>query len=877
MPTNRYTVKLSEIEKDSIKQVGGKAVNLGFLIRKGFNVPNGFVVTTDAYNRFITENNLGSYILDEHANDSEQVSRKIREAITSGEIPEDIRDEIIKNYNGLTRKEVAIRSSATSEDLKDTSFAGQMDTFLNVITPEAVLQYIKRCYASLWTNRAISYREKNSIDHQGVTIAVVVQEIIEPNAAGVMFTSDPVSSEGSIVVESNYGYGESVVSGKATPDRFKISRGAMEITVREIGTKELEAVKSPEGGIVFVEPSLERREQPSLTDKELLGLTRLGVDVETAYGAPQDIEWVVADDALYLLQSRPITTDKDERDATSWTRGYSDDYWNDNVSPFFFELMGDHITEIVNVELNELMGYTKPGEMNALLKLHKAHTYFNLDVLKHKVIYEIPTFIRNNDVLNYFPEGDGPYGKETIKNLPFHFAKRVNAEYRIRIRDPNGATERTADAYDKWTSDVLDPFWRGFEERLNKFNNEPLVSYLGLMNELNTVIVDHFRLVRYGIPVHNIGMNLMSQYLLKRFLGEEKASLTYPILVSGLKHSTSKTNDALFNLAGHIRANPDLRNLVLETESELVLDELDAQSDSEFLAIFNRFMDDYGCRGFTREPFYPRWSEAPRYVFDILKSLVMDEGSDLTLIEERNKAERQRVETEIREAIKHQSLGWAKNKLLNAVVDVARRYIVFREEQRYNLDKWIFMNRLLYMQIGGRLTEQGVLSEPSDIFFLHRDEVKQAINGTQTITQYIIQQRRNEFHRYENITPPKFLEGAREYNDPLPPTAQTYYGLPASQGVLTSTVRVLSSITEITDVRAGEILVVPRTDPGWTPVFSKIGGLITETGGVLSHGAVVSREYGVPAVTNISNACRIFQTGQVVTINGAMGSVHLDE
>jgi len=877
MPTNQYTIKLSEIEEGSIKQVGGKAVNLGFLTRKGFNVPAGFVVTTDAYNLFIKENKLQSYILDELAKDPTQASQNIREAITLGEIPEDIREEIINQYHGLARKEIAIRSSATSEDLKDASFAGQMDTFLNVNTSEAVLRYIKHCYASLWTSRAISYRAKNSIDHKGVSIAVVVQEIIEPKAAGVMFTHDPVSSENSIVLESNYGYGESVVSGKATPDRFKINRGAMEITVREIGTKELEAVKSLEGGIVFVETSLERREQPSLTDDEILGLVRLGADVETAYGAPQDIEWAVADD-LYLLQSRPITTAKNKHDATAWTRGYSDDYWNDNVSPLFFELMGDHITEIVNVELNELMGYTKPGEMNTLLKLHKAHAYFNLDVLKHKVIYEIPTFIRNNDVLNYFPEGSGPYGKETVKNLPFHLAKRINAEYRIRTRDPNGATDRTADAYDKWTNEVLDPFWRGFKERLNKLDGEPLVSYLGLMDELNDVIIEHFRLVRYGIPVHNIGMNLMTQYLLKRFLGEEKASLTYPILVSGLKHSTSKTNETLFKLAAHIRANPPLRELVLETESELIPDRLVVYPDSsEFLLMFNCFMDDYGCRGFTREPFYPRWSEAPRYVFDILKSLVVDEGSDLTVIEERNSAERQRVEAEIRETIGSQPLGWAKNKLLDAIVGVARRYIVFREEQRYNLDKWISMNRLLYMGIGERLTEQGILNEPNDIFFLHRDEIKQAINGNPKVNQKTIQHRRSEFHRYENITPPKFLEGDREYNDPIPPTAQTYYGLPASQGVLTGTVRVLNSITEITEVRAGEILVVPRTDPGWTPVFSKIGGLITETGGVLSHGAVVSREYGVPAVTNISNACRIFQTGQVITINGATGSVHLDE
>ncbi|MCW4013608.1 MAG: PEP-utilizing enzyme, partial [Candidatus Bathyarchaeota archaeon] len=263
---------------------------------------------------------------------------------------------------------------------------------------------------------------------------------------------------------------------------------------------------------------------------------------------------------------------------------------------------------------------------------------------------------------------------------------------------------------------------------------------------------------------------------------------------------------------------------------------------------------------------------------DILKSLVVDEGNDLAAIEKKNTEEKARVESELKQTISSQSFGSVKNKLLATVIGTARRYIVFREEQRYNLDKWITMNRVLYMKIGELLTEKGALSDASDIFFLRKNEIKDIIQGTETnpVTP-LITQRRAEYQRYENITPPKFLEGDREYNDPYPPSAKTYKGLPASQGVLTGTVRVLNSITEIWRVRAGEILVVPRTDPGWTPVFSKIGGLITETGGVLSHGAVVSREYGVPAVTNISNACRIFQTGQIVTINGATGSVSMDD
>ncbi|MCW4012258.1 MAG: hypothetical protein NWF07_04615, partial [Candidatus Bathyarchaeota archaeon] len=627
MSADAYVVPLTSIREGEINRVGGKAQNLGFLINKGFNVPNGFVLTTEAYHKFIDENNLSNIITEAlTGNETNTASEKIQQAFLNSAIPPTISDEIIKQYTGLGKNEVAVRSSATSEDLKDASFAGQMDTYLNLTTIEDVLEHIKRCYASLWTDRAISYRSKQGINQDGVAIAVVVQEIVEPKSAGVLFTQDPVTGERNIVIESNYGYGESVVSGKATPDRFVVRRGkSHEIAVREIGTKELEAVKSYEGGVVFVEPSIERRELASLTDEEIFSLTSLGDKIETVYGAPQDIEWAIQGETPYLLQSRPITTINGNHETTPWTRGYSDDYWNDNVSPLFFELLGDHITEYVNVELNELLGYTKKGEaeMDQLLRLHKAHAYFNLEVLKRKVEYEIPTFLRNNDVLNYFPEGEGPYGKETMKHLPFRISKRINAEYRIRTRDPNGASNKTADAYDKWTHEELNPFWRAFDQRMSTLEGKSLDEYLVFADEVNDIMIAHYRLVRYGLPVHNIGMNLLSQYLLKRFIGEEKAAVTYPILVSGLKHSTSKTNDKLFELAENLRQAPMLRKLVLDIDSPEVLDAIKSQETSEakrFLEAFDAFLYDYGCRGFTREPLYPRWSEAPEYVFDILKS-----------------------------------------------------------------------------------------------------------------------------------------------------------------------------------------------------------------------------------------------------------------
>lgn len=567
----------------------------------------------------------------------------------------------------------------------------------------------------------------------------------------------------------------------------------------------------------------------------------------------------------------------------AWTRVYSDDYWNDPVSPLFFELLGDQLTQIVNIELNNIMGYSKPGshKTDKLLRLYHAHVYFNLEVLKKKVEYEIPPFLRSDDILKYFPEGSGPYGRETIKRMPFRLRKRILAEIRIMLYDRNGSVTRTASAYEAWTKEKFNPFWENFESRIEeiaKKGGNPL-DYIKLAKELDNLMMGHFRLVRYGIPVHNIGMNLIAQYLLKRFLGEEEASKAYPVLISGLKHKTSETNERLLQLAAIIQASPRLRSIILETPSETLYQRLKADTDPETKKFMNElelFFKDFGARGFTREPYYPRWYEAPQYVFDILKTLVQDQN----LTVKKNRVEELKLKKDIEQKIRSQPFGWLKWKLFSIILGFARTYIVFRENQRFNLDRWITMNRRIYLEIGKNFQKRGLLKEPQEIFFLRKHEIQKLASEKcskeeEIRIRQLISQRKAEFLKYEHITPPKFLYGSEEMDDPEKSFDIVLHGIPASGGIYTGRVRVLDRVENICQVRSGEILVVSRTDPGWTPVFSKIGGLITETGGVLSHGAVVSREYGIPAVTNVQNACQILRTGQIVMIDGFKGIVRI--
>lgn len=380
-------------------------------------------------------------------------------------------------------------------------------------------------------------------------------------------------------------------------------------------------------------------------------------------------------------------------------------------------------------------------------------------------------------------------------------------------------------------------------------------------------------------------MNLITKYLLQRWVGEKAANVMYPILLSGLEHKTTETNRRIFKLADHAINDEEVKKLFTNPPSkDVYLDLLESESLAvkSFMEKFREFLDDFGDRGFTREVYYPRWSDEPEYVIDALKPLVIEGMRDLADAEESLARKREKAKTLVENHIRSQRYGPIKWMLFSTILEMARTYIGFRENQRFNLDRWITRNRRVYLEIGRRLVENHYLEDPSHIFFLRRRELRTAIpagvgSPEPSYFRELAKGRFEDFLKYENILPPKFMVGSREFDDPLPDTAEGYIGIPASQGVITGQVRILETIDDIPQVRAGEILVVPRTDPGWTPVFSKIGGLVTESGGVLSHGAVVSREFGIPAVTNIRNACQVFKTGQRVTLDGNQGLVILQD
>lgn len=867
-------IPISSSERPDIKTVGGKAANLAALHAAGFPVPDGVIIPVGEYDRFLDSNSLrpeiqahlSKYDLNDERGLAE-CSARIKSAIASGRIDPALLSEIASAVCGIPGGLWAVRSSAVSEDLPEASFAGQQDTYLGV-KQEDVAEKARMCWASYWNERAIAYRNNAGIPQMGSGIAVVVQSMVNASSSGVMFTSDPVSGNPeSIIIESSWGLGEAIVSGIVSPDRFLLDKGSLKISGKKISRK-LKATYLSGGAPVEIEPS--KQNSPSITDSEAKELASLGIRIESHFGSPQDIEWSIDGGRLHILQSRPITTIGKGAE-TLWTRAYGDEYWSDITSPLFYSWLGEWLSKYVLEEGYGVMGYWELRGLE-LLKLHKGHIYFNAAVLEGVFTFN-PKFSRTKELLNYFPEKD----QGRIRDAKTKLLRRLWSEVRIALKDSDGMISKTDKAYRKWAA--------GYLQKMERFDSLDLAALPdeGLYEEYASQVqafLKHYRLIRYGMVTHSIGMNLIAKQWLCDWADDKSGSL-YASVVSGLPdNKTILTNNALIVLARSVRDNPQLMGLIQsKPPSEFLIDVRSSPAFAHFRAELDSFLKEYGHRSHTREIYFPRWVNDPTLVVDILKSLSAAPDIDVERMEKETLARRLEAEQEISRRISKVSFGFIKKRIFRIILRYAQTYLIFRENQRFYLDHIISRQRRIFMEYGRRLSDRGMISRPDDIFFLSKEEVFSMAKGELSGMMPAISARRADFDRYRDIIPPKFLKGKVEFDDTIVQKGNVLKvtGTSASPGVASGPVRVVESIDEIHTVRSGEILVTSNTDPGWTPVFSQLAGLITETGGILSHGAVVSREYGIPAVTAVKGAKQIFKTGQRITIDGNDGVIFIAE
>lgn len=889
-------------EKDlPVEKIGGKALNLAKMSFAGFNIPPASIVSVDAYDYFIKkelEGKISEILKSIDFNTENSISQgcsSIRSIIKSESLPADLLTEINNEISKLPQGYYAVRSSAVAEDLADASFAGQLDSFLN-IKREDILEKVVDCWASYWNDHAVKYRHDSSIGHLDTElavagIAVLVQKMVDADVSGVMFTANPVDGSNNIVIESTWGLGEAIASGIVTPDIFVINRDGnlVESTIKK--KKCGYFLKNGENTLIDI--NIEKQETSSISDSVLNNVLTKGIELEDFFGVAQDIEWAVEygnaesggidSSNVYILQSRPVTTltSDNELDDILWTRAYGDEYWADATTPLFFDVMGKMLTDYVNHEGARIMGYNEITD-SKLLKLHKSRVYFNSWVLEMAFSY-YPKFARSKELLNYFPLED----QDRISEYPSKLYKTLLSQILIAIRDPDGMMHKTDKAYRKWAKDFMEKSEDFDKKDLKKLTSTELIS---LYNDIESSGIKHYQLIRYGMVSHSIATNLMIKNWLIEWLDDTNGSL-YAGLISGLDdNKTVEMNIKFSDLAKSLKQDKELFSRInsaknIGTLNDTEIDEL-IGSNKTFKDEFDLFIKKYGHRSNTREILYPRWREDRAYVLGVVKLL---STSDMDLREKELESHKNRVKTEeeVLKRIKRLRGGYIKAKLFSIVLGLAQTYLTFRENQRFYLDHLLFRQRLMLMEMGRRLSEKNIINEAGDVFFLYETELFNFFN-TKTSPEKSdaekqdligrISDRKKEFYRYKSSLPPKFLKNGIEFDD----TVMEYdknavYGAAASPGIFTGSVRVVESIEELSQLEENEILITSNTDPAWTVIFSKIGGLVTETGGILSHGAVISREYRIPAVTAVKGATKIFKTGEEIVLDGNEGVIYKKE
>jgi rifampicin phosphotransferase len=859
-----YVLGLEEIDRTQVAVVGGKGAHLGELSRiEGIRVPAGFCVTTDAFRWIMAEAPSIDDRLDRlsrlKADDREAIaalSAEVRRTLEAIPIPDDLAAAIVGLLARLgERAAYAVRSSATAEDLPTASFAGQQDTYLNVMGPTALLQHVSRCWASLFTERAVTYRLRNGYDHRKVYMAVVVQQMVFPRAAGILFTADPVTGNRKVArVEASFGLGEALACGLVNADVYEVRD--REVTAKAIATKELAIHASPAGGTEEQPIEPERQEQAALTDAQIVRLAQLGRRIEAHFGRPQDIEWCLADDGFQIVQSRPITTlfpvpRADDRENHVYVSVGHGQMMTDPMKP-----LGLSVWQLTTPRpMNEAGGRLFVDVTRALGS--PASRAGLLDVLGRSdplIGDALQTILDRGDFIPSFPDdgpGGGPAGGAAA---PIETDPAIVAELIGRSQASIAALKR--DIRTKSGSALLD-------------------FILEDIQELKRILFDP--------RSHQVFMSAMEaawwlNEQLQAWLGEKNAADT--LTQSVPNNVTSEMGLALLDVADVIRPHPEVVAFLQRVEDEGFPDDLPKLAGGrEARDAIRAWLEKYGMRcvgeiDITR----PRWSERPTTLVPLILGNIknFEPGAGERRFE-RGRQEASNKEQELLGRLRALPEGERKAEETKRMIDRVRTFIGYREYPKYGMVSRYFVYKQALLQEAERLVQAHVLREKEDIFYLRFQELQDVVRTNQADDE-LIRERKEAFRSYQALTPPRVLTSDGEgiagtyRRDDLP--AGALVGLPVSAGTIEGRARVILDMAEA-DLEPGDILVTAYTDPSWTPLFVAIEGLVTEVGGLMTHGAVIAREYGLPTVVGVEHATRLIRDGQRIRVHGTEGYVEI--
>ncbi|HEX7714380.1 MAG TPA: phosphoenolpyruvate synthase [Bacillota bacterium] len=877
---NSYVLGFQEIDRTKLMNVGGKGANLGELSRiEGIRVPEGFCVTTEAYCRNVAQNKDCNALLDQlsllKAEERERISEisgKIRKIIEEIPIAKEIVEEITRFHSKLGENTAcAVRSSATAEDLPNASFAGQQDTYLNIIGKDAILKHISKCWASLFTDRAVIYRIQNGFDHRKVYLSVVIQRMVFPQTAGIMFTADPVTSNRKVLsIDASFGLGEALVSGLVNADIYKVRDGR--IIDKKISTKKQAIVALAKGGTEKrgIEPGQQNIQ--TLTDNEILELERIGRKIEVYFGRPQDIEWCLYENTFYVVQSRPITTlypapdNRDGKNRVYFSFGHRQ-MMTEAMKPLGITFFRDFFKLISGSAMCEIGGRLYIDTSRELRSPLMSKTFIKgldtVDVLMQNAFYNL---MKRQDFIKSLSRGKAAmiggtvwltWGTQTLKNYYQNdpmVVKNLIAHHEALMHDR--------------------------EQRIPKLSGDELFEFiLKDFEEIKKAVFAGYGAVFAGAwAAYWINKNI------QKWLGEKNAA---DILAQSVSNNvTSEMGLELLDVADVVRQYPAVLEYFQHPGDETFFSDLAKLEGGKSVSDSIRaYLKKYGMRcsaeiDITRT----RWNEKPTILIPMILSNIKAFGPDAHRMKfEQGLREAKQKEEDILRRLEQLPGGKRKAGKTKKAISVLRNFAGYREYNKYLIVWYLWIARQALLKEADGLVRKNVIREREDVYYLTFEEFREVVKTNRLASSHqsvreMITGRREEYQVFEKLTPPRVItsEGeviSGEYDTGKIPKG-AFAVVPVSSGIIEGRARVILKM-EDANIEEGDILVTTFTDPSWTPVFVSIKGLVTEVGGMMTHGAVVAREYGLPAVVSVENATKLIRDGQRIRVNGTEGYVEI--
>jgi rifampicin phosphotransferase len=867
-----YTAWFDEIGKQDIALVGGKGANLGELSRAGLPVPPGYVVTTRAYDAFVEVSGIKGEVVAlasvpraEDPAGFEEVAEGIRALFSEGKVPQEMADEIRAAYQELGEDgeiAVAVRSSATAEDLAGASFAGQQETYLNVRGAEALLEAVENCWASLWTARAMAYRTRQGIAPETVSLAVVVQRMVESEAAGVMFTANPSNGRrNELTISAAWGLGESVVSGTVTPDSIVVEKGSGRVLSRETADKGVMTVYTEDRTAERPVPEVQRL-APVLDDEMAGELARYGKRIEDHYGTPQDIEWALSGGEFYVVQARTITALPEPMTdpPTNWSvpdpkgfyvRASIVEQMPDPLSPLFADLAYGSVPRSLDKLMNELLGSDTLRQGELAFPTVNGYAYY---------YYKMAAILRiSAKALAVLPSLYGSGKASGVK----HWREYSHPRYATIVKE--------------WEAQPPEDL--------------PAVGLLASARELLDAGTEYYTSVQTIIPIAATSELLFTGFYdrLIRREGDPPGQ----IFVLGFDSTPIRAEKSLYDLAMWCGEHPELAAALVDTPSERALELLrmevppagmDERVWEDWRLRFRAHLHTFGYAVYNLDFVNPVPADDPTPLFDTLKFYLRGQGQ--------NPYERQRRMVRRREEATRamlERLDPARGRLIGRLLRWAQDAAPVREDALADTGlAWPLMRRML-LELGRRLFEAGAVEKPADVFWLRRQELEDMASsldaGEWQLASLVdpVEQRKMLWRGQRRVTPPQLLprdSWFKVFESLMPAasedqTGDTIKGIAASGGHVTAAARVLGGPGDFGQMRPGEVLVAAITTPAWTSLFAMASAVVTDVGGPLSHSSIVAREYGIPAVLGTGVATRRIRSEQNIRVDGDAGTVTL--